>query len=362
MAIDFTPPASDQVEISVFGPGVGEGLCIHLGDGEWMLVDSCLDPKTSAPAALDYLKQLNVDISQAVKCVVITHWHDDHVKGMGEIARLCSSATFHLSSAMRDRAFTDMIAFAQEIKCEPVSVGTSEMRKVMQGFIDAKRLNKSLPIAWAVPDRRIWNSNGIEVWTLSPSDYAVSACRFQFQRCVKKIKTKPGVLPTPKENLCAVALWISTPQFSALLGSDLECNNNPNMGWDSVLASTNRPPGRAKFVKIPHHGSPTGHHNDIWNNMITQNREAVGLVTCFNRSNLPSPMDIERIKNHTASLYQTTPGKPEALPKREKVVEQMMKQTVSNRKVTERNVGHIQLRISPSGESVINLNQHAARV
>jgi len=57
------PPAVDELEVSVFGPGVGECVLVHFGEGEWMVVDSCLDRATSRPAALDYLTELGVDVA-----------------------------------------------------------------------------------------------------------------------------------------------------------------------------------------------------------------------------------------------------------------------------------------------------------
>lgn len=40
-----TPPVADELEVSVFGPGVGESVVVHLGHGDWMVVDSCLNPR-----------------------------------------------------------------------------------------------------------------------------------------------------------------------------------------------------------------------------------------------------------------------------------------------------------------------------
>ncbi|MBN1875905.1 MAG: hypothetical protein JXA33_16905 [Anaerolineae bacterium] len=56
------PPAPDELEISVFGPGYGESILVHVGAGNWILVDSCLDPVSKQPAALTYLDTLNVNI------------------------------------------------------------------------------------------------------------------------------------------------------------------------------------------------------------------------------------------------------------------------------------------------------------
>jgi hypothetical protein len=52
--IDETAPDLDECEISVFGRGFGEAICVHVS-GEWFLIDSCRNPETDAPAALSYL-------------------------------------------------------------------------------------------------------------------------------------------------------------------------------------------------------------------------------------------------------------------------------------------------------------------
>ena len=45
-----TPPASDEVELSLFGPGYGEAIAVHVGDGKWILIDSCKEKGTKDPA------------------------------------------------------------------------------------------------------------------------------------------------------------------------------------------------------------------------------------------------------------------------------------------------------------------------
>jgi len=48
-----TPPQPDELEISLFGPGYGESTLVHLGSGNWMIVDSCLDESGEKAIALD---------------------------------------------------------------------------------------------------------------------------------------------------------------------------------------------------------------------------------------------------------------------------------------------------------------------
>jgi len=94
------PPAAIAAEVSVFGPGFGECIVLHLGDGEWVVVDSCVDAKSGRPVAIDYLDRVGVDIAKNVSLVVATHWHDDHIGGFGELFEACKNARFACSMAM----------------------------------------------------------------------------------------------------------------------------------------------------------------------------------------------------------------------------------------------------------------------
>src|SRR6266516_2780396 len=104
------PPERDEFEISIFGPGRGECLVLHLGCGDWIVVDSCIDSRTGRPVAIPYLESLGVDIRTAVKSVVVTHWHDDHMRGAAEIVRHAESAGFVCSQALSEREFCQLIA------------------------------------------------------------------------------------------------------------------------------------------------------------------------------------------------------------------------------------------------------------
>src|SRR5947209_2078343 len=36
-------PGADELELTVFGGGFGESICVHVGGGSWVIVDSCID-------------------------------------------------------------------------------------------------------------------------------------------------------------------------------------------------------------------------------------------------------------------------------------------------------------------------------
>ena len=99
------PPDPDELEVSLFGPGFGECVVVHAGCGEWIIIDSCVGADGQTPAALDYLKRIGVDLAAAVKRVVATHWHNDHVRGLSRTMQECVSARFICSQALWTKEF-----------------------------------------------------------------------------------------------------------------------------------------------------------------------------------------------------------------------------------------------------------------
>jgi hypothetical protein len=53
----------------------------------------------------------------------------------------------------------------------------------------------------------------------------------------------------------------SIGDIALLLGADLEETGEEDTGWSVIVASTERPHGKASIFKIPHHGSETAHHD-----------------------------------------------------------------------------------------------------
>jgi glyoxylase-like metal-dependent hydrolase (beta-lactamase superfamily II) len=101
-------PDADELEVSVFGPGVGECVLLHVGDGEWFVIDSCLERKTRRPVALAHLDSLGVP-AHRIRGIVVTHWHDDHVRGVAKIAEEAVNARVFLSLALQRQEFLAII-------------------------------------------------------------------------------------------------------------------------------------------------------------------------------------------------------------------------------------------------------------
>lgn len=153
-------PAPDEVEISLFGPGYGECVLIHPGDGYWIVVDSCIDPISFKPAALEYFDTIGVDTSADVKQIIATHWHDDHVRGLGNVFKACKSAKFVCSAAINNEEFSEIVMlYGHKIMTDSPS-GVDEFRDVLEEMAlrASESGTKRVTPQFAVSDKCLWRS------------------------------------------------------------------------------------------------------------------------------------------------------------------------------------------------------------
>jgi hypothetical protein len=181
----------------------------------------------------------------------------------------------------------------------------------------------------------------LSIEALSPSD----ADTQNFLRMVSYSPSpRPGQRIQPfAQNDIAVALWLAVGGHRVLLGSDLETNVDPLCGWQAVLNSPARPDGLAAVIKIPHHGSRNGHHDGVWNSMLT--KSPIAVLTTWNRgSKLPTPSDITRIIHLTNSAYITSNPDKRSSP-RPKAVERKIREVGATIRTLPDQAGHVRLRV-----------------
>ena len=374
--VDFlnTAPAPNEFEISIFGPGYGEGIALHLGHNEWIVVDSCEDSETKEPASLKYLKQIGVDPASAVKLVVVSHWHDDHIRGIARILKECATAIFSCSPALNCR---DFVALTQLYKNAPITMpaGVKEYGELMDVLLARPRRDGDLstPI-WAFPGRRLLETTysdtesgtvlSAEVRSLSPSDYAIQKGYEDIGKAFQKaLEGRLERLVPFSPNHISVALWVQLGDFSVLLGSDLEETRDPRLGWSAILSST-KPTGTASVFKVPHHGSKTAHSHDVWANMV-EGANPIALLTPFQNAgvSLPESKDRQRIRSYTNAAYITATSTSGRQIRRPPKVERLYRQTAKPLARSGGPVGHIRFRVPhhmPMTAGVLQLFSGAA--
>lgn len=348
-------PRNDEIEISVFGPGYGESLLIHVGNGCWIAVDSCIDPIFRRPRALLYLEQLGLDPKTAVHIVIASHWHDDHVRGLHELFTAASSAYLTCSLALRGVEFLALAhLYAGESTRTPR--GPRELYGCLTEAAARGKSSERQILRWATADRTLWAANtkanprGInaKLAALSPSDEMVRRSLSFMAQAFAAVKrgAKEDRLVESSPNDVAVAMRLDVEGRSILLGSDLEEEGNPLVGWSAVLDGVAAQESKSTVFKVPHHGSKSGHHDAVWTELLENN--ALSLLTPFHwgRHHIPTCHDRARIIALTKRAFISAHPERSIKPKRKsfRKAEELINRTARKRRQVPGPVGHIRWR------------------
>jgi beta-lactamase superfamily II metal-dependent hydrolase len=294
-------PASDEYEVTIMGPGHGESVIVHLGNGDWLIIDSCIDSldgnRLAAP--LKYLQAIGVKVEDAVKYIIISHWDDDHFKGIADVLEACPNAVFVASDVFSESKFSCFV--------EAVAVGAryaeggnvDNMSRVLRLLQD-----RGKAITRAVPARQLCTTPLIRSW--SPSDLDSQ----YFLENIVQMHPKAGeeyrkaIWGSP--NLTSIVISIEWADSSVLLCADMEHTNHAQRGWNAVVSEIEKiGMSKADMVKVPHHGSKTGHHEPMWNQLLTD--KPISLIAPFGKGALktrpPTSSDISRISRKSSQVY-----------------------------------------------------------
>jgi hypothetical protein len=308
-------PRSDEVEISIFGPGKGESVLVHIGCGQWIIVDSCIDFTSNTIPALSYLHDIGVEVDRDVRMVVGTHLHDDHIAGISNIFEECKSAFFACSSALMGIDFASLLEADLQAELGLRKGVYSEFRRIHEiaderrlangGRRFLKRAIEDLPLI----DEKWSNGLGAKVVALAPSHEAVT-------RSLRQLATVAPVNGQPRRpfrgdpNECSVVLWIDALDKALLLGADL-LKGPAGCGWSGILSSF-KPDDRASVFKVPHHGAPNADADGVWQQLLSD--KPVALLAPYRAGSRPrpDPDDCSRICNRTPLAFITAGPRPPA--------------------------------------------------
>ena len=218
-------PAADEFEVSVFGRGFGECVVCHLGSGVWIIVDSLLT-KAGVPVALSYLEGLGVPLN-AVKSVILTHWHDDHVRGASIIVERCPDATVAFPIMLCRDEFKQLLRTYGRVIAGRFTNGVEELFRVLNLLRDQKHRRR-----YAMANRVIVEADSFRVDALSPSDEDVE----KFLTAIHDWAEESGSevrMSKPPRNDTSVVVVIKVSDELVLLGGDLEVRSALS-GWQAV--------------------------------------------------------------------------------------------------------------------------------
>jgi len=343
------PPDPDMLEVSLFGTGVGESIAVHIGQGNWLLVDSCRQGKDDLPAHISYLQSIGVDLSKAVKLFVITHWHDDHIDGAAEVVKQCSEAKIAISSALSAQEFLKTLSIynRNDYWLDRDKSGIREFGMVLENIKKRNRHGQNgFSLVRTHSDQILYRSDDCSICAISPSDKSIDRTIGEFSEIWEQISRGEQRLsfPSPHQNHDSIALWIRYKDQRILLGSDLEVTNDSDTGWAAVLKINQFPDGKSQVFKIPHHGSPNGDCAEVWETLVSPENPFLA-VTSYSRGRTqrPSDEDLWRLMERTTNLYSTSLPK-RSMIRRESAVERTIKEVSKNRWTVGKNLGQIRIR------------------
>jgi beta-lactamase superfamily II metal-dependent hydrolase len=307
----LSPPAEDEIEVTIFGRGYGESCVVHVGHGRWVIVDSYnhelpqLDPaigrKRLMPVARWYLDQLGVP-TDGVEMIVCTHFHKDHYVGLLNLLTYYSRSRLVVTAALKSERFLQL--FADEAD-EQVSELAQAMKLARRRVVDGSGPELRY---WGVESGRPFGDTRLSA--LAPMQAAVDAVHEELAKLIDAANRAAltDALNKTKldENCCSVVLHVDAPGACALLCADLPTNPHRH-GWQAVIDErAHAELTAADYVKVPHHGSEHSDHPPMWDRLV-ETRPTMS-VTPYWPSGLPRPSDCERLAAR-GPVFQAAPSR-----------------------------------------------------
>lgn len=299
----------------MFGPGYGESIVVHIGEGTWIVIDSCVDANKQAHA-ITYLRGVNADLANDVALIVATHWHDDHIRGISQLVESCPNAAFSCAAVLCGREFFEMTDAMEDRNRFSSGAGTREVYRTFEILgKSSRRLTR------AISGRLILDHDNCRVWALSPFDQDFTRFLLELRAMVPGNRQPKKRSRALSPNDIAVVLRIEVDDIVVLLGADLE-----RRGWRAVLGTDAPAIRRASAFKIPHHGSESANDPDIWSDLLIQNPFAVVSPWRRGKGSLPTQDDVNRILASTPNAYVTSRSATGTVPGRDRAVERTIRE------------------------------------
>jgi len=336
------PPTPTQFEFSLLGRGsaYGESIVLHLGDNKWGIIDTCLNPKTKVPIALEYLSDISVPFDNVV-FIVSTHWHQDHVTGIASLAEQCEKAEIYLSAALNCVEYKCFIGFNGDISSQ---FNPARAFKKLVDYIG--KSNRRLKTA--EQDKVLYRGKIADkvlmLTALSPND----ATKNHFQQTqLKELNNIIGgiekSITKPKPNLQSIVALVTIEDFGVLLGADLEVTKAVELGWNGVLQSK-MISQKASIFKVPHHGSENGFDKQIWNILLTSNSHLSITPIKTGQTVLPKQTMVNELFNYAPKSYITANPYVGHKPKHSHKIRNAIRSTDLKIKKLSYELGHIRFR------------------
>lgn len=258
---DLTTLDRTAIHVLVAGPGIGEGIAVALPGRGWIMVDSCRVPSGTAVPLVDLYERLRIDEDDRVELAVLTHPHEDHVKGFPDLL---------------ERTQPARVGVVGKPPTESLYLEAKARHNARSGSADDETSKSN--VTQALNAIRAWETGGravealvdgsrvtlgaAEVHCRAPNEAGVTAffAEVDEEGLWEKLRVRANEL--------SIVLEIVLGDASILLGADLPTTESRAggrsiaTGWNYVMV-THPHLGDHSALKIPHHGSAHARHPEL---------------------------------------------------------------------------------------------------
>jgi hypothetical protein len=232
----------------------------------------------------------------------------------------------------------------------PGGSGIDELQSILSKLKERRTDARFVAPKLAIAGRRLWpiagkpNPFDMSINCLSPSDSAVLATVSRLKGVVPASTKIRGRLPNLSENDASVVLSVVAGGHRVLLGGDLHVRADRALGWLAIVDDHFGVDAKHHAFKVPHHGSSTSDHDEIWNTMAVE--EACAVTTPFVSGNvrLPSIANCQRILSKTQNAYLSAPPISGKFRDSNRAVERTVLEATRSVQVVPGKYGHVRLR------------------
>jgi beta-lactamase superfamily II metal-dependent hydrolase len=285
------PPQPSEIEVTLFGKGIGESTLVHFGNGRYAVIDSFINPDSKNPVVLDYLSAIGASYDK-IDMVVATHWHSDHIDGLAKVLSSASpSVKFVTYPIITKEKFIQYIEAGKKVDVKNMST-TQEFSAIYE-MIETRKIKLAFSshnkLLFNVDKNNISHNYDVKFYALSPQDLELANYLLHLN-----IPSKKTIAYSfPDDNDISIVVWLDVGGNIILLGGDLEEKTTDASGWKAVIKEHTLT-GKADLFKVPHHGSISSHNADIWDKLLQD--KPISILSVFSRRGLPQTSDKDRIK------------------------------------------------------------------
>lgn len=245
-----------MLSVWVLNAGQGDSIVIRFPDNSWGLVDSNAPPNSDGPPALKILRENNV---RSLSFVCLTHPHADHYSGL---AKILSHYEGHVGAFWMfniDSAHIRKFLWSQYQKNATTPTRREKYVELETIFKLFRKMEKAGLAYRLIGGLRLPPCGGVTIDCLGPLPRDIGEYQNQLARSKEPQNYRAD------ENLLSCVLRLRYGTSTMLLSSDA-----PTRSWPAVWKETKKRQESfvANAVKVSHHGSQYGHHEEIWKKMV----------------------------------------------------------------------------------------------